>query len=576
MSIISSVLYPKVIDDTSHGTDKALSAAEVDYRIGDVVYNVVKYGADPTGTTDATQYIQAAVDAAIAAGGGTVYFPDGTYKIGHSGTSVTSVHSTDLTYMGIIIADCENIHIRGAGRERVKFIQAGNASNVANTAFIALVAPVSNIEISGMEIDGGFTGSENGGVGIWGDTTITDGVHKNISIHDTYIHSTRGYGMGLQYGRYHGIEIYRNELKDTGADGIDFKNRETTQDNYGIHVHGNLFDNPGTRDEESAFAGQVGVDIRGQAVVENNNFINIGCTGTYGDRVAIRFRQTSVAVTGIGGTYSVVRDNRIRSKSGAETAAAGLYVAAAFVRAEANDIQDCKAAGGAILYVTSATDDATDGVIAFNNIKNFGSVATSYGIKSTSARTKIIGNSLDTGETGIRYSAASTINMGNTILNTTNPYSIAPGANGSNRIGNITGSLGGANIFDNGTGSVLVIGTNTTETNKTIRLIPTGSGDVQLGSGAFSVPHTNTAAGTTGNQTINKAAGRVNIAAGGTSITVTNSLVSTTSHVFASVGSNDMTAQIKNIVLASGSFTINMVAAVTAETPIDFIVFHGY
>lgn len=83
---------------------------------------------------------------------------------------------------------------------------------------------------------------------------------------------------------------------------------------------------------------------------------------------------------------------------------------------------------------------------------------------------------------------------------------------------------------------------------------------------------TNTAAGTTTTQTINKPSGTVNIAASGTSVTVNNSLVSTSSIVFAVVRTNDTTADIKNVVPGSGSFVINMNAAVTAETSIGFFV----
>jgi hypothetical protein len=50
--------------------------------------------------------------------------------------------------------------------------------------------------------------------------------------------------------------------------------------------------------------------------------------------------------------------------------------------------------------------------------------------------------------------------------------------------------------------------------------------------------------------------------------------VTARSIVIAVPASNDTTAQVKNVVAAAGSFTINMVAGVTAETPVSFVVFN--
>lgn len=81
---------------------------------------------------------------------------------------------------------------------------------------------------------------------------------------------------------------------------------------------------------------------------------------------------------------------------------------------------------------------------------------------------------------------------------------------------------------------------------------------------------TYTPAGTTGNRTINTSSGSVNVAAGQSSITVTNSLVAATTQIIACVATNDATAQIKNTVSSAGSFTINLSAAATAETKINW------
>jgi polygalacturonase len=96
---------------------------------------------------------------------------------------------------------------------------------------------------------------------------------------------------------------------------------------------------------------------------------------------------------------------------------------------------------------------------------------------------------------------------------------------------------------------------------------------VKVGSGGISADSTITAAATTGDRTINKPAGSVNIAAAGTSVVVTNSLVTANSIVLADVATADATAYIKNVVPTAGSFTVNLGAAATAETRINWMVF---
>lgn len=46
-----------------------------------MTFNVRDFGAVGDGATDDTEAIQAAIDAAEAAGGGTVYFPAGDYLL---------------------------------------------------------------------------------------------------------------------------------------------------------------------------------------------------------------------------------------------------------------------------------------------------------------------------------------------------------------------------------------------------------------------------------------------------------------------------------------------------------------
>ena len=150
-------------------------------------------------------------------------------------------------------------------------------------------------------------------------------------------------------------------------------------------------------------------------------------------------------------------------------------------------------------------------------------------------------------------------------MDETNGITLIGANNANNRI-----ARAGINITN-------LVNTNASESADMIFLTQSGgtamSEKMRITSGGgITYTATNTAAGTTGNQTINKPSGTVNIAAAGTSITVTNSLVTTSSIVFATIRTNDATAVIKNVVPSSGSFTINLNAAATAETSIGFFV----
>jgi len=97
---------------------------------GGVVHNVKAFGAIGDGATKDTQALQAAIDAAERAGGGTVYFPPGTYLSGtlflksnvtlHLEAGATLLGSTDIkdyaSHRSLIHAeDVRNIAITGRG-----------------------------------------------------------------------------------------------------------------------------------------------------------------------------------------------------------------------------------------------------------------------------------------------------------------------------------------------------------------------------------------------------------------------------------------------------------------------------
>ena len=77
-------------------------------------FNVMDYGAAGDGTTDDTTEIQAAIDAAISAGGGVVYFPRGVYVVGGA-LQDTSRSNAQLLLPRLDAVDTEQITIELRG-----------------------------------------------------------------------------------------------------------------------------------------------------------------------------------------------------------------------------------------------------------------------------------------------------------------------------------------------------------------------------------------------------------------------------------------------------------------------------
>jgi hypothetical protein len=128
---------------------------------GSMVFNVKAYGAVGNGTTDDTAAIQSAVDAAWAAGGGTVWFPKATYKLVtnpvklYSGTGATLVGYSNIellgagsiitqTSTGVDVIKCLNDVTYGAKSENnsirnLTLSFTGTATNSGNGLYLAQV-----------------------------------------------------------------------------------------------------------------------------------------------------------------------------------------------------------------------------------------------------------------------------------------------------------------------------------------------------------------------------------------------------------------------------------------------------
>lgn len=81
-------------------------------------FNVLDYGADPTGLTNSRAACQSAIDAAQAVGGGIVLFPEGTYLL-------TGVASDDTVLNGLLIpytsadSSSNRVILQGQGRSTI-------------------------------------------------------------------------------------------------------------------------------------------------------------------------------------------------------------------------------------------------------------------------------------------------------------------------------------------------------------------------------------------------------------------------------------------------------------------------
>lgn len=123
--------------------------------------NVVDYGADPTGTTESTTAIQAAIDT-----GNSVYFPAGTYKVS-----------------GLTIEDKQNVSYFSDGHAIIT-----NVGTTKTSRIFEMVGTLIDITFDGFEVIGDeTTDADNQGWGCSSGQTIRRANFQNIFITDTKI-----------------------------------------------------------------------------------------------------------------------------------------------------------------------------------------------------------------------------------------------------------------------------------------------------------------------------------------------------------------------------------------------------
>ncbi|HEX2558583.1 glycosyl hydrolase family 28-related protein, partial [Phenylobacterium sp.] len=108
-------------------------------------FNVKDYGAVGNGVANDRAAIQAAVDAAHAAGGGVVYLPPGVYGIANGGLNKTNA--------GIQLKDGVTLQGDGPGVSTI-MVLGGNNKDLTGVVRTPFDQPTHNVAVRDLTIDG--------------------------------------------------------------------------------------------------------------------------------------------------------------------------------------------------------------------------------------------------------------------------------------------------------------------------------------------------------------------------------------------------------------------------------------
>ncbi|ACO79521.1 Secreted mannuronan C5-epimerase [Azotobacter vinelandii CA] len=173
-------------------------------------YNVKDFGALGDGVSDDTAAIQAAIDAAYAAGGGTVYLPAGEYRV--SGGEEPSDGCLTIK---------SNVYIVGAGMgETVIKLVDGWDQDVTGIVRSAYGEETSNFGMSDLTLDGNRDNT-SGKVDGWFNGYIPgeDGADRDVTLERVEIREMSGYGFD-PHEQTINLTIRDSVAHDNGLDGF--------------------------------------------------------------------------------------------------------------------------------------------------------------------------------------------------------------------------------------------------------------------------------------------------------------------------------------------------------------------
>jgi len=261
-----------LLADSTQSTGMKWANAPVDW-----INVVTEYGADPTGTTDSTSAIQNAINAlpsggsatgfVISSGGGTIYFPKGTYKV----SSTLTVNNGLVRLIG-----------DGRWSTVIKYTGTGDCLRMTVPATNTYMGGVEDLTIDGFSAGGAATGlhigdgnqakldltiqgfTATGSIGLHIDNTFawTEQLHGTVHVNDNaanVIFNCTGTGYN-SFART-SLDVYVQA--SVGQDGVVLQNGSLLYDGS-LSIRGNFSSSSTTP------MGNAVLRITGQGSTTNN------------------------------------------------------------------------------------------------------------------------------------------------------------------------------------------------------------------------------------------------------------------------------------------------------------------